>query len=126
MPSQQVKVTNVKPPNAGQSVTVVELNLPDGLDSTVFDRLNEDLQGVFDQATTGNNHRWVLDLSNVSYLGSAALGLMVNIRHRVRSQQGKLALCNLSPRLAQIFKTCCLEKLFTITRSRDEALRAVR
>ena len=126
MPSQQVKVTNVKPPNAGQSVTVVELNLPDGLDSTVFDRLNEDLQGVFDQATTDNNHRWVLDLSNVSYLGSAALGLMVNIRHRVRTQQGKLALCNLSPRLAQIFKTCCLEKLFTITRSRDEALRAVR
>ena len=126
MSSQQVKVTNVKPPNAAQSVTVVELNLPDGLDSTVFDRLNEDLQGVFDQAASGNSHRWVLDLSNVSYLGSAALGLMVNIRHRVRSQQGKLALCNLSPRLSQIFRTCCLEKLFTITRSRDEALRAVR
>jgi anti-sigma B factor antagonist len=125
MTSEQVKVTSVKTHSA-QAITVVELNLPDGLDSTVFDRLNEDLQGVFDPQAGNNSNRWVLDLSNVSYLGSAALGFMVNIRHRVRTHNGKLALCNLSPRLYQIFKTCCLEKLFTITRSRDEALRAVR
>jgi anti-sigma B factor antagonist len=117
-----LKVSNVKVTNA-QSVTLVELNLPDGLDSTVFDRLNEDLLRVFDpQAST----RWILDLANVQYMGSAALGLMVNIRHRIRATEGKLALCNLSPRLYQIFKTCCLERLFTISRSRDDALRAVR
>ena len=120
--SQLVKVSNLKVTSV-QSVTLVELNLPDGLDSSVFDRLNEDLLTVFDPAA---GSRWVLDLANVSYMGSAALGLMVNIRHRVRSTEGKLALCNLSPRLFQIFKTCCLERLFTITRSRDEALRAVR
>jgi anti-sigma B factor antagonist len=120
--NELVKVSDVMVSSA-QSVTVVELNLPDGLDSTVFDRLNEDLLGVFDPQT---NSRWILDLANVQYMGSAALGLMVNIRHRIRSTQGKLALCNLSPRLYQIFKTCCLERLFTISRSRDEAMRAVR
>ena len=120
--SQMLKVSSVSDPGS-ESVTIVELNLPDGLDSSVFDRLNEDLLHVFDPKA---NSRWVLDLSNVAYMGSAALGLMVNIRHRVRTAQGKLALCNLSPRLYHIFKTCCLERLFTITRSRDEALRAVR
>jgi anti-sigma B factor antagonist len=122
MSSQLVKVTNVKVSSV-QSVTVVELCLPDGLDSTVFDRLNEDLLHVFDPKA---NSRWVLDLANVAYLGSAALGLMVNIRQRIRAHEGKLALCNLSPRLMQIFKTCCLERLFTITRNREDAMRAVR
>jgi hypothetical protein len=31
----------------------------------------------------------------------------------------------MSPQLTQIFHTCCLEKLFTITRTRDDAIRTL-
>jgi anti-anti-sigma factor len=105
------------------SVNVVELLLPDALDSTEFDRLNEALAGIFHNQTP---QPWILDLTKVEYMGSAALGLMVNIRHQVKTQGGKLALCGMSPRLHSVFRACCLERLFTICRTREEAVRAVR
>jgi anti-anti-sigma factor len=117
MQTELLKVSNL------QSVNVVELFLPDDLDSAEFDRLNEGLASVF---TDQPNARWILDLAEVQYMGSAALGLMVNIRHRVKTMEGRLALCHMSTRLHQIFKACCLERLFTITRSRDDAVKAMR
>jgi anti-anti-sigma factor len=117
MPSKLLKLSNLK------SVNVLELALPDDLDSSEIDNLNEGLATLFaEQSGT----QWVLDLSNVQYMGSAALGLMVNIRFRVKSISGQLALCHMSPRLHEIFKTCCLEKLFTITRTRDDAIKLMR
>jgi stage II sporulation protein AA (anti-sigma F factor antagonist) len=115
MPPDLLKVTNLP------AARLVELFLPEDLDSTEFDRLNDGLATAFE---TGGS--WVLDLTKVDYLGSAALGLFVNIRQSVQSRGGRIVLCNLSPRLMQIFKACCLERLFTITRTRDEALRALR
>jgi anti-anti-sigma factor len=117
MPAELLKVSSQ------QSVNVVELFLPDDLDSVEFDRLNEGLSTVFSDQP---HARWILDLAEVKYMGSAALGLMVNIRHRVKTMEGRLALCHLSTRLHQIFKACCLERLFTITRTREDALKAMR
>lgn len=116
MPAELLKTSTL------MSVNVVELFLPDHLDSVEFDRLNERLAAVF----ANPNGRWILDLANVQYMGSAVLGLMVNIRQTIKNTQGKLALCQMSPALHNIFKACCLERLFTITRTRDDALRAVR
>jgi len=47
----------------------------------------------------------------------------VNLRHRTKKAGGKLVLCGLAPRLIEIFRTCCMERLFTITRTRPEAVR---
>ncbi|HWE94271.1 MAG TPA: STAS domain-containing protein [Tepidisphaeraceae bacterium] len=102
--------------------TVVELSLPQALDSEEFDRLNEALLSLLGERPEG---RWVLDLSRLSYMGSSALGLMVNLRQRVKQGGGKLVLCGISTRLMQIFQTCCLERLFTIKPTRVEALRAI-
>ena len=102
-------------------VQVIELTLPQTLDSAEFDQLNESILGV---VSSRKNERWVIDLSHVSYMGSATLGLMVNLRQQVKAAGGKLILCSLPPTLMQIFRTCCMERLFTITRTRDEAIRA--
>lgn len=104
-------------------VHLVELALPDDLDSAEFDRLNARIDEVFAQQ---GGARFVLDLTATRYMGSAMLGLMVNIRHRVKTMNGRLALCGLSVPLQGVFKACCLEKLFTITRTRDEAVRLLR
>ena len=111
-----VKVTNT------QSASVIDLALPESLDSEEFDRLNESMLSAVDGKSSG---KWVLDLSAVDYMGSSVLGLMINVRQHIKTAGGKLALCGLSPRLTQIFHTCCLEKLFTIAKTRDEALRAL-
>jgi len=98
---------------------VVSLRLPQAMDSSQFDRLNDELLTLLGAQPQG---QWVLDLSGVSYMGSSALGLMVNVRQRVKQAGGQLVLCGLSPRLLQVFKTCCMERLFRIAKTREQAL----
>src|SRR5690242_11931301 len=100
-------------------VNVVMLRLPEMMDSHEFDRLNDDILAAIANAPQG---RWVFDLSNLNYMGSSSLGLMVNIRQRVKQVGGQLVLCTISAPLMKIFHTCCLERLFAIYRTRDEAL----
>ena len=102
-----------------ESVRVVELSLPPVPDNADLDRLNESLLSLFGGQPEG---RWVLDLSGLSYAGSPILGRMVNIRQRVKQSGGRLVLCGLSPRLLRIFQTCSLERLFRITRTREDAV----
>lgn len=117
MPTELLKITHLP------TATVIELALPDDLDSSEIDKLNESLPEIF---VDRPNSRWVVDLAEVQYMASAVLGLMVNIRHRVKAMDGKLVLCQMTPRLQEIFRACCLERLFTIARTRDDALKAVR
>lgn len=100
-------------------VKVIELAVSDHVDSATFDELNTSLLGLFHP---NGQRNWVLDLSQVSYLGSAMLGLMVNIRQQVKNINGTLVLCNLSPNLLAIFRASALERLFQIARSRKEAV----
>jgi anti-sigma B factor antagonist len=103
------------------SVNVVDLTLPNSLDIDEFDRLNE---GILELIRSEPEGQWVLDLSQVAYLGSAALGLLVNLRQQIKQSGGRLVLCGLSPQLMHIFKTCCMERLFRITKTRKDAIAA--
>jgi anti-sigma B factor antagonist len=101
-------------------VKVVELILPTSIDSSEFDRLNESVLDVMGKEPSAG---WVLDLSRVTYMGSAVLGLMVNIRQVVMKGHGKVVLCGMSDRLMRIFETCCMERLFKIVPGKPEAIR---
>lgn len=101
------------------AVRVIELWLPEHLDSDEFGRLNESL---IEAAGGGPERPLVLDLSRLAYAGSSVLGLLVNVRQKVKETGGRLVLCGLSDRLLQIFRTCSLERLFVIRRSRQEAV----
>jgi anti-anti-sigma factor len=105
------------------TVNIIELALPESLDSAEFGELNDSLSRLFSSADI---KRWIVDLAQVSYMGSSALGLMVNVRQQIRQRGGHVVLCSLSPRLLNIFHTCCLERLFTIVKTRDEARRELK
>jgi anti-anti-sigma factor len=98
---------------------VVELRLPESLDSIEFDKLNESILKLLQGRT---KQKWVIDLAAVSYMGSAMLGMLVNVRQQVKAGGGQLMLCGLSRPLANIFRTCCMERLFTIVKDRRAAL----
>jgi anti-anti-sigma factor len=89
------------------------------MDSLELDRLNEALLAAVAAAPSAN---WVLDLAGTAYMGSAVLGLLVNVRQRVKSAGGRLALCSLSPTLVGIFYTSSLHRLFAIHATRPDAL----
>ena len=104
------------------SINVVELMLPVSIDTQEFDRLNVAMSSLF---VDPGGDRWVLDLSHLSYMGSSALGLMVNLQ-QIKTAGGRLVLCGLSPKLLEIFHTCCLERLFTIVKTQEDARRELK
>ncbi|MHC4112699.1 MAG: STAS domain-containing protein [Planctomycetota bacterium] len=56
----------------------------------------------------------VLDFCNVQFFSSAVLGLLMRISKKVYEQEGQLRLCNISPRIYEIFKITRLNKIFDI------------
>src|SRR5277367_4482691 len=98
-----------------RSTWILELRVPQEMDALLTDSI---IDSVTTHVQASNGGAWVVDLSLVKYLNSAGLGLLVNVRHKIRQSRGRLALCGLSPTLIELFRSCCLEQLFTIVRTR--------
>src|SRR5437016_5918039 len=68
----------------------------------------------------------VVDLSGVSFAGSAALGNFVALHRMVRQNGGRILFCNVDPTVAEVFRASKLESLFDFVTDRAAGLRAVR
>jgi anti-sigma B factor antagonist len=66
--------------------------------------------------------RLVLDFCNVQFLSSAVLGLLMRISKKVYEKEGQLKLCNISPRIFEIFKITRLNKIFDICEDVESAI----
>lgn len=104
-------------------VRVINLSLPEQLDLIELDQISAQLFAILDQATPAQKTtRYVLDLSLTDYAGSAVLGLLVNVRQRLKSSGAKLILCGLSQHLRDVFEAGSLGRLFQITSTLPEAI----
>jgi anti-anti-sigma factor len=108
--------------HADGELRILELDLPMTLDNVELDHLAD---GLLSAVTTERPARWIIDLTHVHYMGSAMLGLIINVRQQVKTTGGRLVLCGLSDPLHRIFQACCMERLFTIVRTRAEAAKIV-
>lgn len=105
-----------------QAVHVLELTMPPGTDVSEFDALNQ-LALAELEAAAGEG--WILDMSQFSYVGSAALGFMVNVRQRIRQADGILVVCGVSTHIMATLRASSLGRLFAILDSRPAAVAAV-
>jgi len=62
----------------------------------------------------GEGINLILDFGNVEFLSSAVLGLLIRISKRVVEHSGKLKLCNINPKIYEVFKITQLTKVFEI------------
>jgi anti-anti-sigma factor len=106
----------------GGSAQAIELVLPVQSDPTDFDTLNETLLKRLD---TDPNTRWLLDLSEVKYVGSILLGLLVNIRDRVNRRGGRLVVAAVPNDLMKVIVVTSMQRLFQIYPTKAEGLRAL-
>jgi stage II sporulation protein AA (anti-sigma F factor antagonist) len=67
----------------------------------------------------------VVDLYRTNYLGSTALGLFIQLWHRVRGRGGRMALCNVSALEKDILKVTRLAGLWPSYPSREVAITAM-
>jgi anti-anti-sigma factor len=114
MPDRFISISNV------DGIRVVALRLPRVVDLYEFDRINAAIARVTDK-DAGDG--WILDMQAVEYVGSAILGLMVNLRQRIKAGGGRLVVCGMTDGIVQALKTCSLFNLFSIAKTRDDAVR---
>jgi anti-sigma B factor antagonist len=64
----------------------------------------------------------ILDFGNVQFLSSAVLGLLIRLSKRIYEHDGQLKLCNISPKIFEIFKITRLTKTFDIYKDVEGAV----
>ncbi len=84
-----------------------------------------ELKKVLTDAIEGGQHRIAVDLSEVSFLDSTALGVLIGAVKRLRSRGGALAVVNTDSSIAKTFEITGLDQIFTIVPSRADAFAAL-
>jgi anti-sigma B factor antagonist len=103
----------------GEEATIVTFTDEKILEERDINDLQESLTGVIEQAEKIN---LVLDFSTVKFLSSAVLGLLIRVSKKVYERDGQLRLCNINPRIYEIFKITRLTKIFDIYPDRAAAV----
>ena len=81
--------------------------------------LQDSIMSVIEQAERIN---LILDFANVRFLSSAVLGLLIRVSKRIYERNGQLGLCNINPKIYEIFKITRLTKTFDIYNSVESAM----
>jgi anti-sigma B factor antagonist len=91
------------------------------LDELVIQELGAEVLGLIEQ----DGHRALaLDFSDVEFLSSAALGKLITLDRKMKTQQGRLSLCSIRPEILEVFQITKLNKVFDIRKDVAEAAAA--
>ena len=81
--------------------------------------LQDSIMSVVESASGGI--KLILDFGNVRFLSSAVLGLLIRLSKRIYEHDGQLKLCNINPKIFEIFKITRLTKTFDICEDVESA-----
>lgn len=102
----------------GEKATIVTFTDEKILEERDIAELQQSLMGVIEQSEKIN---LILDFVNVKFLSSAVLGLLIRVSKKIYEHDGQLRLCNINPRIYEIFKITRLTKIFDILPDRAAA-----
>ena len=74
----------------------------------------------------GNVCNMVVDFSGVSFFSSQMLGLLVDIRRRIKDKGGTLLISGINLQLTRVFRITHLDKLFDFHETTEAAVSALR
>lgn len=77
---------------------------------------------VEEQMSSGHN-RFVIDLSELEYMNSTGLNIMLNLMNNARNQGGEAVVACSTARIKSLFSVTKLDTVFTLKDSREEAVK---
>ena len=92
------------------------------IDIATAPSLRERLHGLL----ADDKHQLVVDLDDVGFLDSTALGVLVGVLKRARSEGGEVRIVCTQPRVRKVFEITRLDSAFDLFDSVDEAVRGAR
>jgi anti-sigma B factor antagonist len=105
--------------NPIRDVTVVTFQDNSILDTTKIEAIGQELYELVEKK---DRRKLVLDFSNVRFLSSSALGVLITLRNKADTVKGKVILCGLKKDLRKVFEITRLDKLFTFVTTEEKAL----
>lgn len=90
-------------------VTVVMFQTSTILDIVTIQRIARELYAIVDRPDAS---KVVLDFSDVQFLSSQALGVLLTLRRKADKAGTKVALASVRPEMAKVFRITNLDKLF--------------
>jgi anti-anti-sigma factor len=84
-----------------------------------------DLELIAQDLTTAGARDFLIDLSEVGYVSSAGLRVLLALAKQLDNNKGRMRLCGLNPAVAQVFEVAGFARLFTILKDRASALSAI-
>lgn len=85
----------------------------------------EKLSSTLKKIAEGEKNKIVLNLHEVTFLNSMALGVLLSANALFNKNNGRVVLCNASEYLRTIFETTKLSLIFTIDTGLDEAIASI-
>jgi anti-anti-sigma factor len=67
----------------------------------------------------------VFDFAGVKFFSSQVLGLLLEAKSQLKSNNGRVVVCTLDPRLHRVFKITNLDRIFPLYPDRPSALDAI-
>jgi anti-anti-sigma factor len=99
-------------------ISIDEVRLVDG---AVLDQCGRE---IFDVLGKTEESCALLHFGRVTFMSSAALGMLIRVNKKCKEYKIALRLCNISPDIRQVFKITGLEKVFDIDPDVAQAMEA--
>ncbi len=103
-------------------VTLVGFGSAGILDVTTIQTLGRELYALVESA---QHPRIVLDFTDVRFLSSQALGVLLMLHNKSKKAAAQVVLCGVRPELKRVFAITNLDKLFTFYETREAAVAAL-
>ena len=103
-------MSDVQTPVLLQPSGRLDANTSQQFESEMLAQLNESPQGM------------VMDFSNLSYVSSAGLRVVLLAAKKVKAAGGRFVLCGISPAILEVFRVSGFLSILTVAPDRDAAL----
>lgn len=119
----------------GESAVVPKITIEYTKDATIVTFINKTILEEWDIQTfqeliepiikQTNRIKLILDFRDVQLMPSTVLGVLVRINKNINEREGQLRLCNLSPKVYEIFEITRLTKAFEVHPDLESATKSL-
>ncbi len=123
MTPQHYFQTELDQNSSGSPTLIVEILQPVG--SLADTSVMEELDRILEQLQESDCHRVIVDFRETSYFGSSLLEALRLIWNKIRTRDGRMVLCRLSPVGKEILQVARFDHLWPITTDRTAAFNSL-
>ena len=81
-----------------------------------------DLLALIDEYLEKGTNKFIVNLSQIDYMNSSGLGILINILTMSRNKYGELVVCEIPERVTKLLVTSKLQNIFQITDNQELAI----